>query len=68
MQGLRLPALILGGADDELATRADLEAMHHAIPGSSLTIVPEAAHLVNLEQPEAVNRAILDFLEKTFQD
>jgi 3-oxoadipate enol-lactonase len=68
LQGLQLPALIVGGAEDELATRADLEAMHHAIPGSSLTILPDAAHLVNLEQPEAVNRAILGFLEQTFQD
>jgi 3-oxoadipate enol-lactonase len=68
LQGLRLPALILGGAEDEIATRADLEAMHHAIPGSVLELVPDAAHLVNLEQPEAVNRAILGFLEQTFQD
>jgi pimeloyl-ACP methyl ester carboxylesterase len=67
LQGLQLPALILGGAEDEVAVPADLETMHRAIPGSSLEIVPEAAHLFNLEQPDVTNRTIRRFLEDTFR-
>ena len=32
------------------------------IPGARFLLVEEAGHLVNLEQPEIVNEALLDFL------
>ena len=62
---LRLPALILAGANDELIPPAEAESMHQAITGSRLQIVPDAAHLLNLEQPEIVNAAMLSFLDET---
>jgi pimeloyl-ACP methyl ester carboxylesterase len=34
-----------------------------AIPGASLVVVPESGHLSSLEQPEAVTRAMVEFLE-----
>jgi pimeloyl-ACP methyl ester carboxylesterase len=33
-----------------------------AIPGARFLLIEEAGHLVNLEQPEIVNEALLDFL------
>jgi 3-oxoadipate enol-lactonase len=32
------------------------------IAGAKLVLIPQAAHLSNIEQPEAFNRALADFL------
>ncbi len=34
------------------------------IPGAEKAVIPDAAHLPNLEKPEAFNRIVLDFLQK----
>jgi pimeloyl-ACP methyl ester carboxylesterase len=34
----------------------------HGIAGSRTAVIPGAGHMVNLEQPEAFSRAVLDFL------
>jgi 3-oxoadipate enol-lactonase len=39
-------------------------AIHEAIPGSDLVIIPNASHLSNLEQPAAFNQALVDFLSR----
>ncbi len=67
LAGLQLPALILVGQEDELTPPAEAEAMHRTIAGSRLEVIPDAAHVLNLEQPEAVNSAILGFLEELYQ-
>jgi pimeloyl-ACP methyl ester carboxylesterase len=38
------------------------EVIAEGIPGARLVVVPAAAHLVNVEQPEAFNRAVLAHL------
>lgn len=58
-----IPTLIIHGADDQLIPTTEAKAMHQAIPDSRLVIIPEAGHLVNLEQPEAFNAAVRTFLE-----
>jgi 3-oxoadipate enol-lactonase len=39
-------------------------AIHAAIPGSELVVIPSASHLSNLEQPGPFNSAVLDFLQR----
>jgi len=56
------PTLILHGADDQLIPPKEAEAMQAAIKNSTLKILPEAGHLLNLEQPELFNQALRDFL------
>lgn len=58
-----VPTLIIHGTDDQLIPTSEAEAMHQAIHDSRLVIIPEAGHLVNLEQPEAFNDAVRAFLE-----
>jgi pimeloyl-ACP methyl ester carboxylesterase len=36
--------------------------MHENAPGSKLVMVPDAAHLANLEQPAAFTKALRDFI------
>jgi len=57
------PALILMGEEDRLCPRDRHELMHQLIDGSRLEIVAGAGHLPTLEQPDAVNAALKDWLE-----
>lgn len=59
---VRVPTLVLVGAEDVLTPPAESQAMAAAIPGSRLEIVARAGHLANLERPEAVNQALAAFL------
>ncbi|TSA15410.1 MAG: 3-oxoadipate enol-lactonase [Betaproteobacteria bacterium] len=62
---IRCPSVVIVGKDDPGTPVAMAEEIHQALPGSKLVIIPSAAHLSNLEQPEAFNRALSEFLEKT---
>ncbi|MGW1714457.1 alpha/beta fold hydrolase [Streptomyces sp. NPDC002156] len=59
---LTVPALVVVGADDEFTPVADAEAMHAALPDSTLQVIEHAAHMPNLERPTEFNRALADFL------
>jgi pimeloyl-ACP methyl ester carboxylesterase len=56
------PALILAGADDTITPPAAAEFIRSRIKGARLETIPDAAHRVTTEQPEAVNAAIEQFL------
>jgi pimeloyl-ACP methyl ester carboxylesterase len=57
------PTLILHGDDDRLLPVSIAERAHRLIPNSRLEIIPNCGHLAPLEQPEAVNRALCEFLQ-----
>jgi pimeloyl-ACP methyl ester carboxylesterase len=59
-----VPALVVVGADDEYTPVADAKAMHAALPDSVLQVIDGAAHLPNLERPDAFNKALEDFLTR----
>jgi len=58
---LAMPALVLVGALDGAYQRA-AEAMAAKLPRTRSVVIPEAGHCVNIEQAEAFNAAVLDFL------
>ena len=59
---IAVPTLLIYGAEDVRAPRAVAEALHAAIPGSRLILVPAAGHDVNLEAPEEYDAAVRAFL------
>ncbi len=59
---LHLPALIIYGDLDTPHTQAAGKFMAQNITGAQLVIMPGAAHLPSIEQPEALNKIVLDFL------
>jgi len=68
---IQVPVLVVFGTDDRLipnpllhggATRAVAEAGVRRLPHGRLVMVPGAGHFVNLERPDVVNRAILEFV------
>ena len=60
---IRAPTLAIAGADDPATPPEHLERIAAAIPGGRVAVVPEAAHLLNVEQPERVTQLILQHLE-----
>ena len=47
-----------------MVRREHTEQLAQAIPGATLWIVPGASHGAMLEQPDVVNRAVLEFLQR----
>ncbi len=64
LRSVTVPALILYGESDQLCPAERHELMHELVPGSELVVVRGAGHLVCLEQPETVTRALLDWLDR----
>jgi len=61
MERMTVPTLIVTGDEDEPCLEPALF-MKRKIRSSGLVVIPKAGHTVNLEDPEAFNRAVLDFL------
>jgi 3-oxoadipate enol-lactonase len=64
LQTISVPTLIIVGADDPATPVAASRVIHEQIQGSELVILKSAAHLSNLEQPEAFNQALTTFLAR----
>jgi len=57
-----MPALLIAGAVDRLVPPRRAQFMADLMPRASLLVLPDAGHLPTVEQPEAVNAALLPFL------
>ncbi len=56
------PTLIICGDTDHITPLKFSQTLHDGIRGSSLFIVPESGHMALIEQPDAVNMALRQFL------
>jgi pimeloyl-ACP methyl ester carboxylesterase len=61
LSGIDVPTLIIVGERDEPYQDAS-RYMQSKIPSARLEIIPDAGHAANMDQPEAFNRVLLDFL------
>ncbi len=59
---LHMPTLIIGGAQDRCAPPAALQALAHVLPDARHLSLPHAGHWPQLEEPEAFDGALADFL------
>jgi pimeloyl-ACP methyl ester carboxylesterase len=57
-----VPTLVLVGEQDTAYARAG-EVMAAKLPNATHVVIPDAGHVVNIEQAEAFNRAVVEFLE-----
>jgi len=60
LKDIRLPVLAITGEQDGAAPGT--RTIGETIPGAKFVAIPQAAHIANLEQPEAFNRALREFL------
>ncbi|MBT8064599.1 MAG: alpha/beta hydrolase, partial [Gammaproteobacteria bacterium] len=58
--------LVMVGEEDRLKPPRYSRLIADRIPNSELVVIPGAGHAVILEQPGAVNAALLDFLQRAF--
>ena len=62
MAQIACPTLVIVGDQDEVTPIPLAETMAREIPQATLTLIPGAAHLANVQQPDAFNRALWAFL------
>jgi|SRR5215213_1993143 len=62
LSSIRCPTLVLVGAEDELTPPHLSEEMAAVIPGASLVKIPDCGHLSTLERPEAVTKALVEWM------
>ena len=58
------PTLVLAAALDPATPPEHGEIIRSAIPGARLVVVPECGHASTIEQPEAVNRALIEWIKQ----
>jgi 3-oxoadipate enol-lactonase len=61
---IALPTLIIVGEEDPGTPVAASQTIHQKIKGSELLILKSAAHLSNIEQQDAFNSTVLEFLRR----
>ena len=59
---IRVPAHVIVGSADRLTTPDMARELADSIPGAKLTVIDDAGHLSNIEQPAAFNAAVIAFL------
>jgi pimeloyl-ACP methyl ester carboxylesterase len=57
------PTLVIAGAEDPSISAEEVELLVSGIPGARLVTLEGAAHIANVEQPEAFTAALLAHLE-----
>jgi len=62
LNSVRCDTLILWGEDDPWIPIDTGRRLHAAMPGSQFQSIPKAGHLVQLEAPEKVSAAVINFL------
>jgi 3-oxoadipate enol-lactonase len=63
---ISVPTMVIAGRHDPATTLAAGEFIRDRVPGASLAIV-EAAHISNVEQPDAYTATVLKFLAPAAQ-
>jgi len=61
---VKAPTLILVGRQDPACTVENSTVLHRMIDGAQMVILEEAAHLSNIEQPQAFNSALRAFIDR----
>ena len=64
LETIQLPTLLMPGDQDLQTPPWVMRSQAAHLPNVEFLIVPEAAHSLNWEQPEAFNRAVLGFISR----
>jgi pimeloyl-ACP methyl ester carboxylesterase len=59
---ISVPTLVLVGDHDALTPPERSREIAAAIPGAKLVVVPDCGHASTIERPEAVNRALIEWI------
>jgi 3-oxoadipate enol-lactonase len=62
LRKISAPTLVIAGAEDPTAGPAHAQLLAEEIPGASLVVLPDAAHMIVVERADAFNAAALEHL------
>jgi 3-oxoadipate enol-lactonase len=62
LASIDVPALLICGEHDAISPADEMRQIAAALPSGRFVLIPDAGHMAPLEQPQAVNKAIRDFL------
>jgi pimeloyl-ACP methyl ester carboxylesterase len=62
LEQIKVPTLVVHGTEDRVIPHAEAEAMAELLPEAGLVLLEGTGHMTPLEQPEAFNAALKDFL------
>ena len=60
---INVPSLLIVGVEDKISTVSEMREIAAALPNSTLVEIADAGHRAPLENPTAVNQALLTFLD-----
>lgn len=66
LQSLDLPTLIIAGDEDDHTLQPGIF-LKRTLKASGLLVLPKTGHTLNLEEPDLVNRALVEFLAQVEQ-
>lgn len=64
LERIRLPTLVICGADDKMTPERNVRRLAQGLPDSRFELIPGAGHMVMLERPRALDEVIQDFLAR----
>jgi pimeloyl-ACP methyl ester carboxylesterase len=62
--GVRSPALVVWGDDDQIVPLSAGQAYAKALPGATFTTIPACGHFAEMEKPDAVAKLAIDFISR----
>ena len=63
---IRIPTLVMHGAQDRIVPAANAQRLADGIAGARLVVFPDAGHVYTTDAPDAANQAVLRFLGDIF--
>lgn len=63
LASVRAPCLVIFGDQDDVTPIKHSRQIADGIPGARLEVIEDAGHIANIDQPEAFNRLLADFLD-----
>jgi pimeloyl-ACP methyl ester carboxylesterase len=63
LRKIGVPTMIVVGAEDVISPPAEMRSMAAAIPGAEFVEISDAGHMTTMENPQAVNEALVRFLD-----
>lgn len=64
LEKIKIPVLVICGEKDSLSPPESMRELAGKIKESEFVLIPEAAHMTPVENPKAVNDAIINYLNK----
>jgi 3-oxoadipate enol-lactonase len=61
---IKAPTLVIVGEHDAISPPDEMKSIAAEIPGAEFVVIPEAGHMTTMENPAAVNEALLGFVKK----